>query len=141
MRRLKQMLTEHEGLKQHGYVIDGKLHIGVGRNILEGSGLGLSLDEIDKLLDNDITICMRELAQNFAWFKELDEVRQEVCIMMSFNLGLPRYKLFAKHIQALSEGDFAEAAIQMLDSLWAKQLPSRAQVLAKMMESGSYPDE
>ena len=62
MKRLKQMLIEHEGLKQHGYVIDGKLHIGVGRNIQEGSGLGLSLDEIDMLLDNDITICMRAVS-------------------------------------------------------------------------------
>lgn len=140
MKRLKEMLTEHEGLKTHGYVVNDVLHIGVGRNIQEGSGLGLSLDEIDMMLDNDITICMRELAQNFVWFKELDEVRQEVCIMMAFTLGLPRYKKFTKHLQALSEGDFTEGAIQMLDSLWAKQLPSRAQVLARMMESGKYPD-
>ena len=40
------MLTEHEGLKQHGYVIDGKLHIGSGTDIsATDSGGSLVIDQ------------------------------------------------------------------------------------------------
>jgi lysozyme len=53
---------------------------------------------------------------------------------MIFNLGLPRFLGFKKMIQALCEDDYAEAAEQMLDSLWSKQVGKRAKVLAEIME-------
>ena len=35
---------------------------------------------------------------------------------MSFNLGRPRFKKFVKMIKAVQDGDFDEAAVQILDS-------------------------
>ena len=135
------MLTEHEGSKAHGYLdTSGLMHVGVGRNIDANGGIGLSDDEIDLLLDNDVVRVMRELAKALPWYKQLDEVRQDVLVMMSFNLGLPRLLKFEKAIAAAQAGHYDTAAVEMLDSRWAKQVGDRAVVLSIMMESGKYPD-
>ena len=53
---------------------------------------------------------------------------------MMFNLGLPRYSKFRKHIQAVMDGDWKESAHQLRDSRWHKQVPNRAERLCKRME-------
>jgi lysozyme len=50
-------------------------------------------------------------------------------------MGLPRFKQFKKMIAALEEGDWSEAANQMMDSKWAQQVGMRAARLATMMET------
>ena len=71
------MLEAHEGKRGHAYQdTGGKWHIGIGRNI-DPSGLGLSDDEIEYLLDNDIVRVMKELAGSFSWCSNLDEVRSD----------------------------------------------------------------
>jgi len=40
--------------------------------------------------------------------------------------------------QALDVGDYAEAAVQMLQSKWAKQVKGRSEELAKQMETGKW---
>ncbi len=139
MQRLKKMLTEHEGKRNHAYQIDGKWHIGIGRNVDSG-GLGLSDEECDYLLDNDIVLYMREVANAFPWYNSMDETRQDVLVMMAFNLGLPRLRGFKLALAAMEAGDYEESARQMLDSLWSRQLPERSAILAEMMRTGEYPD-
>tara|TARA_R100001510_G_scaffold4048_1_gene3208 strand:+ start:7704 stop:8051 length:348 start_codon:yes stop_codon:yes gene_type:complete len=107
--------------------------IGVGRNIEER---GLSDDEIDYILNNDVNIATDELVRTFDWYADLDEVRQRVVVDMVFNLGMPRFQQFKKMIQALDEGDYKEASIQMMDSRWASQVGQRSERLRDMMESG-----
>lgn len=143
MQRLKKMLAEHEGRREFAYQDSSeppKWHIGVGRNIDANGGIGLSNDEIDMLLDNDVVRVMRELANALPWYKQIDEVRQDVLVMMSFNLGLPRLLKFEKAIAAMQAGHFETAAAEMLDSRWHSQVGARARVLAAMMETGTYPD-
>jgi lysozyme len=111
----------------------GFLTIGVGRNIEER---GLSDDEIDYILNNDINIATDELVRTFDWYPDLNDVRQRVVIDMVFNLGMPRFQQFKKMIQALDEGDYKEASIQMMDSRWASQVGARAERLRDMMETG-----
>jgi len=111
----------------------GFLTIGVGRNIEER---GLTDDEIDYILNNDVNIATDELVRTFDWYADLDEVRQRVVIDMVFNLGMPRFKQFKNMIQALDEGNYEEASIQMMDSRWASQVGQRSERLRNMMESG-----
>ena len=57
MMRLINMLKRHEGVRNKVYMCPaGYETIGVGRNISE-SGLGLSEDEVEYLLKNDILRC------------------------------------------------------------------------------------
>ena len=52
--RLIKMLKRHEGVKSHAYKCSaGKVTVGVGRNIDENGGIGLTDSEIDMLLAND----------------------------------------------------------------------------------------
>ena len=62
---LKRMLKLHEGVKRHVYLCSaGYETLGVGRNVSQ-SGLGLSDDEIDYLLDNDIKRVTEELSKEY----------------------------------------------------------------------------
>jgi len=141
MIELKAMLALHEGNKSHVYTDpNGLEHIGVGRNISK-SGLGLAPDEIDLMLDNDIIRCMRECANAFPFYATLDGTRQDVLVMMCFNLGMTRLRKFTKMLEALEKGDYAESKVQALDSLWATQVGQRAVTLATMLETGVYPNE
>ena len=138
MKKLIEQLKLHEGVRSHPYDCPaGYLTIGVGRNISE-TGLGLSDDEIDYLLRNDIERCYQEL-DRFAWFMDLDTVRQEALVHMCFNLGFPRLTRFTKMMGAMAEGKFSLAAAEALDSKWARQVGQRAKDIAHMLEFGEYP--
>ena len=65
----------------------GKNTIGVGRNV---DDRGITEDESDYLLGNDIDLCVDELEDNFTWYKNLSDARQRVLVNMCFNLGLTR---------------------------------------------------
>ena len=59
---------------------------------------------------------------------------------MAFNLGAVRLAGFVKFIAAVETHDYATAACEMLDSLWASQVKGRAITLSKMMHSGDWPE-
>ena len=139
MTGLIDQLKRHEGVRSHAYRDNaGYLTIGAGRNIDCDGGLGLSADEIDYLLHNDVDRCFSEL-EPFDWFSELDDVRQDALINMCFNLGLTRLLHFNKMIDALQNKDFELAAAEALDSRWARQVGDRAVEVASMIELGVYP--
>jgi lysozyme len=132
--KLKDQIRLHEGVEKKVYLdTEGIETIGVGRNLRDR---GLSEDEIDLLLDNDIAICEEELINNFEWYAELDEVRKRVLIDMAFNLGMPKLKQFAKMLDAIENKDWVNVASEMLDSRWAEQVGNRASRLSEMMETG-----
>jgi len=136
MWRLRELLIHHEGIRLKPYVCSaGKITIGVGRNLQD---VGITEFEAMQLLTNDIERVQREAVSAFPWFKSLCIVRQDVVLDMLFNLGIHRFKGFKKMISCLVVQNYVEAAHQMLDSNWAKQVGNRAQDLASMMRSGTY---
>lgn len=139
MNKLIEQLKLHEGSRTHAYECPmGYLTIGVGRNIDAIGGIGLSDDEIDYLLRNDIERCYREL-DRFSWFMDLDQVRQEALVNMCFNLGFTRLLKFKNMLSSVAEGRYKLAAADALDSKWAKQVGQRARDIAHMLEFGEYP--
>ena len=139
MSKLIEQLRKHEGVRAHVYLCPaGYETIGVGRNIAE-SGLGLSDDEIDYLLKNDIERCRLEL-NAFPWFTDLDSVRQDALINLCFNLGMTRLLGFKNALAGMAEGKYPEAATEFQDSLWAAQVGSRADEVTDMIRTGRYPD-
>tara|TARA_R100000231_G_C5287640_1_gene153607 strand:+ start:305 stop:730 length:426 start_codon:yes stop_codon:yes gene_type:complete len=141
MERLLKMIKLHEGVKSHAYQCTaGKWTIGVGRNIDEEGGLGLSNEEINVLLINDIERVKGELSAAYFWFSALDEVRQAAMIDMCFNLGLSRLRGFVKAIEAMSRQEFDNAADEFLDSRWASQVGQRAVRVTEMIRTGDYQE-
>lgn len=138
MSKLIEQLKRHEGVRTHAYKCSADyITVGVGRNIDEDGGLGLSDDEIDYLLVNDIKRCKQELVA-LSWFVDLDEVRQDALINLCFNLGLTRLLGFRNAMAAMAEGDYEKAADEFLDSRWATQVGQRAVEVTNMIRSGSY---
>ena len=54
---------------------------------------------------------------------------------MCFNLGAPRLGKFRKFISAINDEQWIEAAVEMLDSNWAKQVGPRAERLKQIVLS------
>jgi lysozyme len=138
MSKLSDQLRIHEGVRSHFYrCTSGLATIGVGRCIEEGS-LGLSDDEIDYLLENDIKRCKAELLA-FSWFVDLDPVRQDALTNLLFNLGMTRLMGFKNALSAMERGDYINAAEEFMDSRWAKQVGNRADEVTEMIRTGRYP--
>lgn len=127
-------LERDEGVRPFPYTDTvGKLTIGVGRNL---SDRGLSADEIEYLLQNDIDAAIDDLNRGIPWWDRLDGVRRQALVNMCVNLGWPRLRGFVRTLAAVRRGDYQGAAEGMRDSLWAKQVGARAERLAQMMETG-----
>lgn len=140
MSNLVAQLKRHEGVKKFCYLCPAGFEtIGVGRNISENNGLGLSDDEIDYLLQNDIKRCKQELIA-LSWFVDLDEVRQDAIVNLCFNLGLTRLMGFKLAMAAMAEANYEKAAYEFYDSRWAKQVGSRADEVCHMIRTGQYPE-
>jgi lysozyme len=133
--RLIDQLRIHEGVEKTVYNdSEGIPTIGVGRNLRDR---GLSDDEIDYLLSNDIDIVVKELDKVMPWWRDLDEVRQRVLCDLVFNLGMPRFSGFKKSISYMKQQMWDQAANELLDSKWARQVGRRAHTLSEMMRTGN----
>jgi len=138
MMRLINMLKRHEGVRNKVYMCPaGYETIGVGRNISE-SGLGLSEDEVEYLLKNDILRCRNELLGEYDWFENLDSVRQEAMIDLSFNLGQTKLRTFVKALGHMADGNYEEAGREFYNSRWAEQVGDRSLEVCQMIGSGEY---
>ena len=136
--KLLEMLKRHEGVRSHVYLCSaGYETIGVGRNISK-SGMGLSDDEVNYLLENDILRVLKELSSEYPWFNDLDDVRKDAMIDISFNLGATRLRGFKKALAAMEVADYTLAAKEFLDSKWSRDVKGRAHELASMIETGEY---
>ena len=139
MSNLTEMLRRHEGVETHAYkCTSGKITVGVGRNIDPDGGLGLSDDEIDVLLENDIDRSIKELGAAFNWFSDLNEARRDAMIDLAFNLGLPRLLKFKNALAAMAEADYDLAAAEFMDSKYASQVKDRAIEICAMIKTGKY---
>ena len=136
--KLIEMIKRHEGSEKFCYKCStGYETIGVGRNISK-NGLGLSDNEIEYLLQNDIDRIVTELTEEYDWFNELDSVRRDALIDISFNLGQTKLRSFIKALDAMSNEEWEEAADQFMDSRWSRQVGNRAKELTEMIRTGHY---
>ena len=136
---LTEQLRRDEGTVPHAYQDSlGYWTIGVGRLIDARKGGGLSPDEIDYLLDNDIKAKTHEVLRALPWAARLSEPRQAVLVNMAFQLGTKGLLAFHRTLGSIEDGQYGEAALEMLDSTWAKQTPARAMRLATQMETDEW---
>jgi len=131
MTDLQAMLMAQEGLRLKPYTDSvGKLTIGVGRNL---DDKGISKDEASMLLNADIADAIDDVQHLFSCYDELSEPRKMVLVSMAFNMGRERLGKFTRFIGAVHRSDWEDAADEMLDSTWAKQVGPRAVTLSRMM--------
>ena len=126
--RLKNNLVREEGLKLKPYKCTaGKLTIGVGRNLEDR---GITEATVDQMLEEDIATCIAELQANISNFNDHPDAVKETLVDLCFNLGISRLKKFKQTLRYIDEGletgNYTKAAVELLNSNYAKQLPNRA---------------
>jgi len=151
--RITDMVKRHEGTVKNtedmhvvyddatgkpikkGDKITGIPTIGWGQNLVD---LGLNDYICEQLLQMVITNTHYALKQRFPIYERLDRIRQEALIDMAFNLGIAGIGKFKKMWVALAAGDYERAGVEMMDSLWARQVGPRANELEEMIVTGRY---
>ena len=134
---LKTMLQNEEGLSLVPY----RDHLGfltVGWGHRTNSHSTISLEEADRLLDEDIAKAEAGVRKALPWFDDMNEVRQAVLIAMAFQIGLRGLLVFKKTLRYVERGSYVLAAHEMLDSRWAEQTPARAGRMSRMMLTGKW---
>lgn len=155
--QLEYDLLQMEGLELAPYKCPaGKWTIGVGRN-LEDNPLNkydvirLLIMETEEqkrfffisLLREDIKVTRgdvrRTLTRAFIAIRK-DRVRLDVLLNMCYQMGVKKVSAFKKMIAAIKLQSWNLAAVEMLDSKWARQMAKygskRAKLLAKRMRTG-----
>lgn len=155
IRTLIHVLARNEDRRERSYLdSEGIPTIGIGFNLERGdapvkiAALGLDYDDvvagrqtlsdaqIDRLLADDLVTAIGDARDLFADFDSLTTPRQIVLVDMAFNLGKPRLANFRKMIAAIDAGDWEEAADQMMDSRWYRQVKTRGDRNVAVMRTG-----
>jgi len=138
MNKLIEQLKRHEGIKLKPYKCTAnRLTIGVGRNLQD---VGISEEEAEYLLQNDIAEARHQLLTAFPWMSDFNDARISAMINFTFNVGIGTVKKFEKALAALKEKNYDEAANQMMKSVWAIQVKGRAVEVTEQIRSGKWPD-
>jgi lysozyme len=88
-------------------------------------------------LANDIRDVEVQLDKHLPWWREMNDVRQNVLANMCF-MGIGKLLGFKNTLAFMQAKRYDAAAVGMLDSLWAKQVGQRAVRLATMMRTGEF---
>lgn len=132
-------IKSDEGCVLHAYQDHlGYWTIGYGRLLDKRKGGGISQNEADQLLQNDIDRKLADLRDKLPWFDNLDDPRKGVLLNMCFQLGLTGLLKFKNTLAYIEAGDYENAAANMLKSKWAQQTPNRANRMAEQMRTGEW---
>ena len=136
MNKLIEQLKIHEGVKLKPYKCSaGKLTIGVGKNIEDN---GITLEEAEYLLQNDIAEARSQLLHAFPWMKDFNDARISAMINFTFNVGIGTVKKFENTLAYMQSGEWDKAADEMMDSRWARQVGNRAVEVTEQIRTGKW---
>ena len=141
--KLREEITYDEGVKYEVYLDHlGLPTFGIGHLVLESDpehgeevGTPVSEERVIEAFEKDVEIVVDDCKVLYPDFDDLPEEAQRVIANMMFNMGRPRLSRFHKMKKAVDNRDWYEAAYEMTDSKWAKQVPNRAMRLVDEMKS------
>jgi lysozyme len=129
--KLNKLLEQDEGFRQFPYRdTKGNLTIGFGFN-LESDGLPRPI--ADLWLDFKLQAIESELNAQLPLYGLLNDVRRIVLLNIAFNCGVEGLMGFRHMLAALDEGNYEQAAKEILGSDLAQ---NRKERLAYLMETG-----
>lgn len=112
--------------------------IGYGHLVLKGENFsgGINEAQADKMLVSDSQNAWNDAKAIYEQFgMSAPESVQRVLWLMVFQMGKTKVLQFKKAMAALGKSDYKEAGRQMRDSQWYKQTTSRAEKMARIVES------
>lgn len=141
--KLAEQLQIDEGVVHEIYkCTEGYKTFGCGHKIVETDpeygqevGTKVSKERINEAFQKDLQDVEIDCNRLYEHFGKLPVEVQEIIGNMMFNLGLNRLGGFRKMKAAIEIGDYKEAAEQMKDSRWYRQVKTRAVRLVRRMEN------
>ena len=112
--------------------------IGIGILIDKAKGGGLLPEESEFIFNNRLRIISEQLDKRIPWIVKLDPARRGVLVNMAFQMGVDGLMGFRNTLATIEKGNYRLGAEQMLQSLWARQTPARANRLSIQMASGVW---
>ena len=138
------MIKRHEGLRLDVYQCSQNFHtVGYGHNLdahddpIPSEPIIMELAE--EYFDKDLRDAIYDAGKLPVYFS-LDEVRQCALIDLVFNMGVKSVFKFHKMLQYIAVSDYNNASIQLLDSLYARQVGKRADEIAEMIRTGDWKE-
>tara|TARA_Y100000401_G_scaffold104698_1_gene96735 strand:+ start:229 stop:663 length:435 start_codon:yes stop_codon:yes gene_type:complete len=138
--QIKNRIKKHEGFRNKVYKDTlNKRTVGYGHLCVEDwweDGKEYTEAELERVFDKDFETA-KNSASNLYKDCSIEDEAKGIIIEMVFQLGPTGVSKFKKMWVALKNNppNYKEAAVQMLDSRWAKQTKNRAESLAKQMEN------
>ena len=141
--QLKKDLIEDEGVKYEIYLDHlGLPTHGIGHLITEWDeeygkpvGTPVSEERVNQCFEVDVKGTIQECKHLYNDFDDLPEEAQLIIANMMYNMGRPRLSRFHKMKKAVDNRDWYEAAYEMTDSKWARQVPNRSHRLIDRMKN------
>ena len=97
----------------------------------------LYLDEevCDIILEQKLKKLIKSADKKFEFLKYMPQEGKDVVYEMCYQLGINGVSKFKKTLAYMQDKKYDKAAVEMLDSLWAKQTPNRAIKLSNIIKS------
>lgn len=121
--------------------INRKLSEALGREITTtGTAAAITDDDVQKLFSADLAVAARAI-DNYpliaAAFNAANKSRQFAIINMCFQMGHAGLNKFTTSLTLMAQGKWKEAAVELGNSNWAKQTPSRSYRVRSVIASGN----
>jgi len=144
--KLREQLKIDEGVKYEVYLDHlGYKTFGIGHLVVAGDdeygadvGHPVSEERVNNVFNKDVETYISEAKKVFPNLEDLPEEAQQVIVNMCFNMGAPRLGQFKKFIAAVNDSNWSTAAVEMMDSRWAKQVGARAERLRDRVQAISW---
>ena len=120
-----------------GYPTFGIGHLVTESDPEHGQEIGTPVSEsrVIEAFEQDVQTVLSDCAILYPDFDELPEEAQQIIANMMFNLGRPRLSAFKGMKAGVDSRDWNEAADQMVDSRWYRQVGARAERLVERMRN------
>ena len=120
-----------------GYATFGIGHLVTESDPEQGQSLGtpVSSERVAEAFESDIQSVLRDCDILYPDFSSLPEEAQQVIANMMFNLGRPRLSKFAGMKRGVDARDWNQAADEMVDSNWYRQVTNRADRLVERVRA------
>lgn len=142
--RLKKRLELEEGRRATVYLdTKGIPTLGIGHN----GRVPLSDRVIDLIYEEDVVAAEHALDSAIPWWREHDDIRQEVMLDLCFNMGIATLLKFPNMLRQWKVKNYEAASDHLAQAAWAKQVDDgvggrygRADRLFLMLRTGTDPD-
>ena len=128
---LLNQIKKHEGFKSTVYqCTEGYETIGYGFAIKD---LVLDKDIAELILMRKLDKLQQRISSVFGWWLDSPQEVKDVVTNMCYQLGINGFSKFKKTIYLLETEQYEDASTEVLNSLWAKQTPSRAKEMSEIL--------